>query len=329
MDPVDNLIVDESPTTAKRLVVLDAPDLVEAALGVSDDVRVWCDDARERDRVPEELRASTLDVDLFEGADLVWMRLPKSLGALDEYAELIADSASAEAKVIAGGRVKHMTLNMNEVLASHFGHVSASLGRQKSRVLRAGIPMATPLTWPRRKTHADLKVTLVAHGATFAGTKVDPGTRLLLKHLGKVQGVDLLDYGSGNGIIATLLARTVRGSRVKATDVSWAAASATEKTADANRVHVEAHWLPNLDDWADESLDAIVTNPPFHRGTTKDSADAEEMFTTGGRLLRPGGEFWCVFNSHLPWKAKLTAAIGPTKVMEQNTGYTLTRSERR
>lgn len=328
MDPVDHLIVDESPEAATTLVVVDAPELVEAAQGVAANVRVWCDDARERDAVPAELRADTVSSDLFEGADLIWMRLPKSLGALDEYAELIADSASADAKLVAGGRVKYMTHNMNEVLAGHFGHVSASLGRQKSRVLRAAIPMATPLTWPRRKTHADLKLTIVAHGATFAGTKVDPGTRLLLGHLRQVQGVDVLDYGSGNGIIATLLARRA-GARVRATDVSWAAAAATEKTAEANRVGVEAHWLANLNGWADESFDAIVTNPPFHRGTAKDSGDAEEIFETSARLLRPGGEFWCVYNSHLPWKAKLTQAIGPTKVVQQNTGYTVTRSESR
>lgn len=329
MDPVASLIFDESPKSARRLVIIDAPELIPAAREVTDDIRVWCDDAREANVVPAEMRHSELTGEIFEDADLVWMKLPKALGALDEYAELIALHASPEVEVVAGGRVKHMTTSMNEVLASHFGHVHASLGRQKSRVLHASIPFDEPLTWPRPKTHADLKLTLWGHGATFGINKVDIGTRLLLNHVKEVQGPQILDFGSGNGVISVMLARWVPRSRITATDVSWAAASATALSAKENRVTVNANWLADLDDWAGESFDAIVTNPPFHQGTTKDSSGAIEIFTTGARLLRPGGEFWAVFNSHLPWKAELTRLVGPTKVIEQNTGYTLTRSIKR
>lgn len=328
MDPVDRLILDESPEHATTLVVLDAPDLVAEATRVAENVRVWCDDVRDRREVALDLLADDLDASLFDDADLVWLRLPKGLGALDEYAELIAASASGEVQVVAGGRVKHMTLSMNEVLAAHFGHVSASLGRQKSRVLHAAIPMAADLTWPRSKTHHDPSIKLWTHGATFAGAKIDNGSRLMIKHLREVQGTDVADLGCGNGVLATLLAGADPTRRVRATDVSWAATRATELTAAANGVRVETFWTPDLADWPDASLDAIVTNPPFHNGPAKDSSDAERMFLDGARTLRPGGEFWCVFNSHLPWKARLREAIGPTKVIEQNTGYTLTRSVR-
>ena len=55
----------------------------------------------------------------------------------------------------------------------------------------------------------------------------------------------------------------------------------------------------------DASLDAIVTNPPFHQGFAKESADTLAMFSGARRVLRPGGELWCVFNSHLPWRREL------------------------
>lgn len=329
MDPVASLIVDESPKVAQRLAIIDAPELITAAREITGDIRVWCDDAREANVVPEEMRFTELTGDIFEDVDLVWMKLPKALGALDEYAELIALYASPEVEVVAGGRVKHMTTSMNEVLASHFGHVHASLGRQKSRVLHASIPFDEPLSWPRRKTHADLKLTLWGHGATFGINKVDVGTRLLLSHIREVKGPEILDFGSGNGVLSVMLARWVPRAKITATDVSWAAASATARSAKENRVTVDAHWLADLNDWPDEIFDSIVTNPPFHQGTTKDSSGALEIFTTGARLLRPGGEFWVVFNSHLPWKAELTRLVGPTKVIEQNTGYTLTRSIKR
>lgn len=96
-DPVDLLVADESATItegarAHRLVLIDAPALAEAAREVADEVFVWCDDLRERAEVPSDLLADDLSAAL-DGADLVWMRLPKGLGGLDEYAELIANHA--------------------------------------------------------------------------------------------------------------------------------------------------------------------------------------------------------------------------------------------
>lgn len=356
-DPVDLLIADESAdilakaheagqvagTRARRLVLIDAPALVKHAREAADEVFVWCDDLRDRAGVPDDVLADDLAAAL-DGADLVWMRLPKGLGGLDEYAELVANHADPEVRVVAGGRVKHMTLSQNEVLLAHFGSVNASLGRQKSRVLHARLPYPADATWPRSKKPADLDVELWAHGNTFAGAKLDPGTKVLVDKLGQVGklvggdrsqavgsdgALQVLDLGSGNGVLATLLARRFRTAHVMATDVSWAAVEATKLTAKANQARVEVFWRDGLADFADDSLDIIVTNPPFHVGTTKDSGPALEMFREAARVLRKGGEFWCVYNSHLPYRARLNELVGQTKVIDQNPKYTLTRTEAR
>ncbi len=81
-----------------------------------------------------------LDESLLVGAEVVLMQLPKDLSQLEHWAALIAAYASASVKVFAGGRIKHMTRAMNEVLERYFGQVHASLARQKSRVLLAGEP---------------------------------------------------------------------------------------------------------------------------------------------------------------------------------------------
>ncbi|MEL4505478.1 methyltransferase [Luteococcus sp. H138] len=345
-DPVDLLIADESHTItegarARRLVLLDAPALVERARQAADEVVIWCDDLRERQQVPAELLADDLSAAL-TGADLVWLRLPKGLGALDEYAELIANHADPEVRLVAGGRVKHMTLSMNEVLQAHFGSVNASLGRQKSRVLHARLPYPADPTWPRSKTHAEAGVELWAHGNTFAGAKIDPGTKVLVDKLGRVGklvgggrseasvgggALQILDLGCGNGVLATLLAKRFRTANVMASDVSWAAVEATKLTARANKVRVEVLWRDGLTDFADDSLDILVTNPPFHIGNAKDSTPALEMFAEASRVLRKGGELWCIYNSHLPWRARLNELVGMTKVIDQNPKYTLTCSE--
>ncbi|HNV09775.1 MAG TPA: class I SAM-dependent methyltransferase [Propionibacteriaceae bacterium] len=331
MTPLEDLLLDEYDALdvprPGRIVLLDLPGMVDAAAARTDDVVVWCDDLRDLAGVDPSLVATRLDADAFTGADAVWMRLPKSLAALDEYAELTADHASSDVRLVASGRIKDMTFSMNEVLASHFGHVSASRGRGKARVLRAWIPFIADATWPRRKAHADLGVDLVAHGHVFAGTKVDPGTRLLLDHLKEIGTGDVHDLGCGNGVIAVMLARHQSGkSRVSASDVSASAVASTRESASANRVKVDVSWADGLTQLADASLDVIVTNPPFHTGIAKDSDPTLAMFEDASRVLRKGGELWCVYNSHLPWRGALNASVGPTRVVAQNPKYTLTRT---
>lgn len=332
MDGVDEIIVANSPDRAGHLLLLDAPALVGAARERAERVSVWCDDIRDATGVPPELRVEALDAGTLADVDLVWLRLPTALGALEEYAELVATYVSNGVRVIAGGREKHLNRTMNQVLARSFSDVSASLGARKARALLASGPLPGELSWPRSRVlpgaqllGADLE--LWSHGATFAAGRVDAGTALLVAHLDRVADADrYLDFGCGSGILATLLARAHPDAEVCAVDASAAAVRATRRTAAGTQVR--ASWASDLGQWADQSLDVIVCNPPFHRGTAKDSGPAFGIFAEAARTLGDGGEFWCVFNSHLPWRSNLQRVIGPTKLVAQDRNYTLTRSLR-
>lgn len=319
-DAVDRLILDETPDDLRSVAIFDAPALVEPLRERTDDIRVFCDDLRDAAAVPEEFLAEH-PADL-GGAAVAVARLPKSLGALDEMA---ASSLGAEDLMfLGGGRDRHMNRSMNSVLGRYFTAVNASLGRQKSRVLRAWGPVEDAVNeWPKLRHHDDLDLTVAAHGATFGGTKIDPGTRLLLEHL-RPEGDDVLDFGCGNGTIALWLA--ARGKRVHAVDVSWSAVAATQIGAAENELDVATLWADGTANLPEHRFDAIVTNPPFHRGTAKDSDATLALFDDARRLLRPGGQLWCVYNSHLPWRKELNVRLGPTRVVAQNPHYTVALS---
>ncbi|WP_440695774.1 class I SAM-dependent methyltransferase [Clavibacter nebraskensis] len=277
-----------------------------------------------------ELAHHGLDDRLAAGARVVLARLPRSLDALDEWAAVVARAAADDVTVLAGGRVKHMTPAMTDVLRRRFADVHATLARQKSRILVARGPLrdaAASAEYPRRESHPDLGLEVRAHGAAFAGSKVDIGTRFLLSFLPDLPadaGV-AVDLGCGTGVIASAVALARPDLRVIATDQSWAAVDSARATVAANGVGERVTVV--RDDAGstvpDGSADLVLLNPPFHTGATVHAGLAPRLFAAAARMLRPGGELWTVYNSPLGYRPQLTRIVGPTREAGRNAKFTV------
>jgi 16S rRNA (guanine1207-N2)-methyltransferase len=274
--------------------------------------------------------------ELLEGARIVLLRLPRSLDALDEIAEAIARFAAADVAIYAGGMAKHLTIAMNDVLGRHFDEVRAGLARQKARVLTVssvGRVTSAHSTWPRREFHSDLDLWVCAHGAAFAGTKIDIGTRLLLEVLAQARpdAASAIDLGCGTGVIAAALAKARPGIAVLATDQSAGAVASARATMTANGLADRVTVVRDdaLSARPDASAELILLNPPFHIGAAVHAGAALKLFEDAARVLEPGGELWTVWNSHLAYKAALSRLVGPTRQVARNAKFTVTASTRR
>jgi len=286
----------------------------------------------ERAGLTGRYRSLPLGPELAAGARLVLVQAPKGLEALREIAEVIAASAAPDVTVLVGGRVKHMTHAMNDVLRASFGEVSATLARQKSRVLVAREPRPGPSSFPRCQHHDDLDLTVCASGAAFAGSRIDIGTRALLRSLDRMAtGGTALDLGCGTGVLAAALARSRPALTVLAGDQSAAAVASATATAAANGLADRIRVV--RDDAAASvhagSVDLVVCNPPFHVGAAVVTTAADRLFSAAARVLRPGGELWTVYNSSLRYKPVLARIVGPTKVVDADAKFTVTVSTRR
>lgn len=281
----------------------------------------------------DRYRSHELGERLLADVRVVLWRLPRALSGLAETADAIARFAAPDVRVYAGGRDKYLTPAMNDVLAESFGSVQASRGRQKSRVLLATEPKA--LGEPRfpvrnRLDEHDLEV--VAHGAAFSGPRLDIGTRFLLDHLRRMKpdAREAVDLGCGTGILAVALAKARPGIRVTATDQSAAAIASTRATAAANDVADRVRVLRDdaMSGLPDNSADLVLCNPPFHVGAAVHTGSAIKMFQQAGRVLRPGGELWTVYNTHLNYRGVMERMVGKTDVIGRNRKFTVTRSVR-
>ncbi|WP_091228775.1 class I SAM-dependent methyltransferase [Microbacterium sp. 3J1] len=378
-DATDVLLVDRvlslGPVGAEIAVIGDDYGAITLALTAAgfDGIRVHQDLATGRRalaRNADELglagfAAHELDASLLSGARLVLLQLPKSLAELEEIADAVARWAARDVVLVAGGRVKHMTVAQNEVLGRSFEHVQAERAERKSRLVVATEPKEVPVEppFPVRADHDGL--TLVAHGGAFAGARLDIGTRVLLDVLalgpsrlrtdapgsagnpsdgpadahpsGATDGAGtsaapiVVDLGCGTGALAVSYALAHPDARVSATDRSAAAVASARATAVANGV---ADRVTVTHDDAGSALpdagaDIVLLNPPFHLGTSVHTGAATRLFDAAARLLRPGGELFTVYNSSLGYRAELTRLVGATEQLHRTAKFTVTRSIRR
>ncbi len=284
-----------------------------------------------------------LDAELLRGARLVLLQLPKGLAELEEIADAVARWAAPDAVLLAGGRVKHMTLAQNEVLARFFARVQPQRGERKSRLILAAEPrpVAADPPFPVSSPHPEFGLTLCAYGGAFAGDRVDIGTRVLLEvmreraqdlvALARRDGFTAVDLGCGTGALAASLAVAAPQARIIATDRSAAAVRSARATMAANGVAARVD--VTLDDAGsaipEGSVDLILLNPPFHLGASVHEGAGRRLIDAAARMLRPGGEAWTVFNSHLDHRRALAAAVGETVQLTRTPKFTVTRSVRR
>lgn len=280
-------------------------------------------------------RSLPLNGALFAGARVVLVQAPKSIDALREIVELAARHAEDEVTVYVGGRVKHLTRAVNDVLAESFGQVRASLAAQKSRLIigSSRLPSTAESSFPRRRLDPETGLWVCAFGMAFAGLKLDLGTRRLLLQLDRLptEPGTAADLGCGTGILAASMARARPELAVIATDQSAAAVASAAETMRANELQDRVSTLRDdaMSTLADGTVDVIVCNPPFHLGNSVHTGAALKMFRAAGRVLRPGGQLWTVFNSHLAHQPALERYVGATRVADRDPKFTVTVSRRR
>lgn len=285
----------------------------------------------------EQVSSGPLNAALVTGARVVLMRLPRSLDALRDIAGLIAAHAASDVVVVAGGRIKHMSVAMNEVLRAFFTTVDVTHARQKSRVLIARGPRDGRDPMPAASRVDELEVR--AFGGAFAGARLDIGTRALLAALaaaphapgGGSSEDPWIDLACGTGIVGAWLARRHPFAYVYASDQSAAAVASAKATVAANalgdRVHVAR--ADGLEERPDASASFIALNPPFHSGAALTTTIAERLFADAARVLAPGGELWCVWNSPLRYRGTLERVVGPTRQVSRDPKFTVTVSTTR
>lgn len=281
------------------------------------------------------LRALTVSSEISrlpDGLGTVIIKIPKSLGQLEDQLHLLRAKVSKRTMILGAGMVRDIHTSTLELFERILGPTTTSLAKQKARLIHCVFdPELTPPKnpWPMIWRHNGLTIHNAA--GVFSAKSLDIGTRLMLENLPLTNAERIVDLGCGNGILGLTAAVRDPEAVVAFVDVSARAITSAKATWTANLGdrNAEFHRTCRLADAVtDTSVDLIVNNPPFHDERAIGDATAWDMFTDSRVALRPGGRLVVVGNRHLGHHTRLKKIFGNCETVASNRKFVVLAATR-
>ncbi len=273
-----------------------------------------------------------------ERIDVLLVRIPKSLALLEDQLLRLAPALHEGTVVVGTGMVKEIHTSTLKLFERIVGPTRTSLAEKKARLIHAVVAPsvdrgASP--WPYRYELPDgigraSGRTVVNHAGVFCAERLDIGTRFFLQHLPEPSGTArVVDLGCGNGVVGTAVALGAPEAELLFVDESFQAVASAEATYRDNGLpdgRAEFRVGDGVAGIADESVDLVLNNPPFHTHQATSDATAWRMFTGARRALRPGGELYVIGNRHLGYHLKLRKLFGNSRLVASDAKFVVLKA---
>jgi len=335
------LLEEPAPEDCRLLIINDNFGALAVALNHLHP-QVWSDSFLAREGLAHNLDLNGFDPDsvpfvpsdrLPAGPfDLVLMKMPKSMAYWEDTLLRLRPLLSQGARIITGGMIKHSPARALELLETVSGPANTGLGWKKSRLAFSTFDpeLSLPASLPDFSYTLDDGLELSNGPNVFSRDHLDVGTRFLLKNLPQNdEPLQVLDIGSGNGVLALALARQCPEAFVLGVDESYQAVASGRANASAlgfgeDRVKFQVEGgLQNL---PAGSFDLAICNPPFHQAQVVGDQIAWGMFHQSRRILKKGGKLLIVGNRHLGYHVKLQRLFGNCRVVASDRKFVVLES---
>jgi 16S rRNA (guanine1207-N2)-methyltransferase len=264
--------------------------------------------------------------------DLALLRLPRSKDEQEMAAHACFSVLERAGNLNVYGGNDEGIRSAARALERLAGGVETLAVRGHGRVLSAPRPpdasrLRTPIAAWRRVTRLALQgnpTDWVSYPGTFAAGRLDPGTALFLTALPSLAPMaQVLDYGCGTGPIGFAVARQQRAP-IDMMDADSLALEAVRENVPAARRVLGAR----LADAPEEAYDAILSNPPLHRGGVEDHTALERLIAEAPQRLKRGGILQLVVQRRVVLERHLAAGFGSSRLVAQSAGYRVWRAAR-
>lgn len=251
--------------------------------------------------------------------DIALVKIPKSLGLFQLFLEQINNNSTKNITVICAFMTRHFSPNLLQIAKEYFEGVEQSRALKKARLLI--------LTHKKESTRRDFITSIdynnqkyKQYPGVFSSEHIDYATQFFLDHLElEKTDHDILDLGSGNGIIGNEIFKQNPDAEIHLMDDSFLAVSSAELNIQGHNIN--HHFNNELSIFNDQTFDLIVTNPPFHFEYEINIQVALELFNECFRCLKDGGNLQLVANKHLNYKVHLEALFTAVQIVAEDRKF--------
>jgi 16S rRNA (guanine1207-N2)-methyltransferase len=264
--------------------------------------------------------------------DVAVLRLPKAKEEQEMAAHACLSVLAPAGRLILYGGNDEGVRSAIAMLEELCGQVQTVATQGHGRVVAAGRPSDAERL---RGALADWRRTVplaiagarrdwVTYPGLFAADRVDQGTALLLSALPALPAdAGVLDYGCGSGVIgATMRAASPSVDLDLFDNDSVALAAAGENVPGARLVLGTRLSIAGRSDY-----DAILSNPPLHRGIAEDHAELEQLISRAPDHLKVGGLLQIVVQRRLPLDRLLAKRFASVRIVAEDARYRVWRAE--
>ncbi len=251
--------------------------------------------------------------------DEVYVKVPKSLDLFHLYLEHLADNSTDEVQVLCGFMTRHFTPAIIKIAEQYFEEVTQSKAVKKARLVylrkkKSGTKQNI------RKTISYNNQDFHQYWGVFSANHIDYATQFFIEHMDlSSQPEIVLDLASGNGVIAAEVQNQLPNSELHLMDDSFLAVASGQLNVRGENVH--HHYHNDLSVFEDNSLDIIVSNPPFHFEHEINIQIPLALFKGCHRSLKVGGSLQLVANKHLNYKVHLDPLFAQVKILAQDEKF--------
>ena len=269
--------------------------------------------------------------------DFILVKIPKTNALLEHQLIQLSPSIKRNTVFIAAGMVKHMQRSAFQAIEKFVGPVTTSLAVKKARLIFSepiDHPRQITSPYPSRYEDKETGLTLVNHANVFSRDHLDIGSRFLMSQMEKIPAAHkVVDLACGNGVLGISYQKTNQDAEMLYTDESYMAVASAQinhaKCLPNSKQQPQFITQNGLANVADDSVDLVLCNPPFHQQHAIGEGIAAQLFGDAKRCLKRGGQLWIVANHHLGYQDRLNRLFGQCSAVQRNRKFVVLQSIKR
>jgi 23S rRNA (guanine1835-N2)-methyltransferase len=268
----------------------------------------------------ENFSLTNLLTPITEKIDLVLLRIPKSLDLLRFYFQHMSEALSENALVLAGFMTKYFSPKFLSIAAEYFEVVEQTKAWKKARLLVLSQPKAYKKREMVNRLSLDNGAILKQYYGVFSANQLDLGTSFFLEQmqLPEEENFSVLDLAAGNGVIAYHIHQLKPMAELHLIDDSYLAVQSAKMNLGEGHHY---YYNDRLEDFEEDSIDFVVSNPPFHFEYETNIEVSLNLFRDVSMVLRKGGVFQLVANKHLNYKTHLQKLFYSVETLAENNKF--------